>query len=70
MLKREALVEYEKCNPEKCDHGVCLAVLACEFRHLIQESPYEEPEINPAKWCHGCAKCVQACPLKAIRMSE
>lgn len=68
MPKKAAVVDYTKCHPEKCDHGVCEAVLACEFGHLMQESPYETPEINPAKWCHSCAECIKACPLKAIRM--
>ena len=68
MSKTVAMVDYERCDAEKCDHGICLAALECEYRNLIQESAYEAPEINPAKWCHGCAKCAQACPLKAIRM--
>ena len=68
MPKKVALVDYQKCHPEKCDNGICLAALECEYGNLIQESSYEVPEINPAKWCHGCAKCALACPLKAIRM--
>jgi translation initiation factor RLI1 len=68
MPKQVAMLDYQRCHPERCDHGVCLAVLECEYGSLVQESPYESPEINPSKWCHGCAKCAQACPLKAIRM--
>ena len=68
MPKKIAYVEYGKCHPEKCDQGICLAALECEYKSLIQRSPYEAPETNPAKWCRSCAKCVQACPLKAIRM--
>lgn len=68
MPKKVAMVDYQKCHPEKCDHGVCVAALECEYENLIQERYYEVPEIDPAKWCHGCAKCAKACPLKAIRM--
>ena len=68
MPKAVAAVDYHRCYPEQCDHGVCLAVLDCEYGTLIQPSLYEAPEINPAKWCHGCAKCVQACPQQAVRM--
>lgn len=68
MPKKVAMVDYQKCHPEKCDHGVCVAALECEYENLIQERSYEVPEIDPAKWCHGCAKCAKGCPLKAIRM--
>ncbi len=67
MSKKTVAVDYTKCNPEKCNQGVCVAVGACEHRSLRQDSPYETPEINPFKWCHGCAEFVQACPLKAIK---
>ena len=68
MPKKTVMVDYNKCEPEKCGDGTCLAVAECEFGSLTQECPHETPEINPAKWCHSCAKCVKACPLKAIRM--
>jgi translation initiation factor RLI1 len=68
MPKKVAVVDYQQCHPEKCDHGICLAALECEHGSLVQEDPNEAPEINPAKWCRGCAECVGACPLKAIHM--
>jgi len=60
------MVDYQKCRPERCDHGICLAAL--EYGNLMQLSSYQAPEINPAKWCHGRAKCYVARPLKVIRM--
>ncbi len=68
MPKRIAVIDYSKCHPDKCDHGVCAAAMQCEYGNLVQSDIYGEPEVNPAKWCRGCTKCVQACPFKAIRM--
>jgi len=68
MPKKIPVIDYTRCHPEECDKGVCVAALECEYGSLVQEAPYEVPELNPAKWCHSCAKCVKACPLKAIRM--
>lgn len=67
MPKPMAVVDYGKCQPDKCDKGICLAVLACPSGVLRQEGPYEMPDPNPAM-CVGCGVCAQACPLKAIRM--
>jgi len=68
MPKKAAALDYEKCRPDKCGNGVCLASLECERGSLVQSSPNEPPEINPGRWCRGCAKCAAACPFKAIRM--
>jgi translation initiation factor RLI1 len=62
-----AVVNYQACQPEKCDKGICAAVLACPNKVLKQEAPYEMPDPNPTM-CVGCGKCAQACALKAIRM--
>ena len=51
-----AMIDYQKCNPERCD------------RVLRQEAPYEFPFSHPSHFCQGCAKCVQACPFTAIRI--
>jgi translation initiation factor RLI1 len=65
MPKLMAVVDYRKCHPEKCDKGICLAVLACPFKVLRQEASYEMPDPSPSM-CVGCGLCTQACPLKAI----
>ena len=67
MPKQMAVVDYGQCQPEKCDNGICLAVLASPSKILKQEAPYEMPDPSPAM-CVGCGLCVQACPLKAIRL--
>ena len=67
MSKRMVVVNYRKCQPEKCDGGICLAVLACPQRVLQQEAPYEMPDPNPAMYV-CCGSCAQACPAKAIQM--
>jgi translation initiation factor RLI1 len=65
--KQMVVVDYRICQPEKCDGGICLAVLACPKEVLTQEAPYEMPDPNPAL-CVGCGLCAQACPAKAIQM--
>ena len=67
MPKQMAVIDYRKCQPEKCDQGICLAVLACPHKVLKQEAPYKMPD-PPLTMCVGCSLCTQACPLKAIRM--
>ncbi|MBE0479547.1 MAG: hypothetical protein IBX68_01055 [Dehalococcoidia bacterium] len=68
MPKKTVTLDYDRCCPEKCTDGVCLAALECEYGSLKQEAPYELPDLVPAKWCHGCAKCARVCPAKAINV--
>lgn len=67
MPKQVAMVDYRKCQPEKCDEGICLAVLACPNKILKQEAPHEMPNPNPAM-CVGCGMCAQACRFKAVQV--
>jgi len=63
-----AMIDYQKCSPERCDNGVCAAMLECPNKVLRQEAPYEFPFSHPSRFCQGCAKCVQACPFEAIHI--
>lgn len=67
MPGKLALVDSNKCNPEKYRDGICLAALACERKLIEQESPYRIPMTNPSL-CRVCGDCLRACPLNAIRI--
>jgi translation initiation factor RLI1 len=67
MGKKMALADFSRCQPERCESGLCLAAQACQRRLLRQEKPWKPPMSDPAL-CRGCADCLRACALKAIRM--
>ena len=64
----KAVLDIERCQPERCDKGVCLARRKCPVKALWQEEPYAAPFLSGGR-CNGCSKCVAACPVKAISMS-
>jgi len=68
MPKPHAMIDAEKCHPEKCDSGICVAALACPTKTMQQEAPYETP--FPVGLCKGCGICVLECPFKAIKMIQ
>jgi translation initiation factor RLI1 len=67
MPNKVALVHYDKCDPERCDGGICVAALACPHKLIKQEAPLQIPMPHPSL-CQGCGDCVRACPLKAIQI--
>ena len=67
MPKKVALVDFEKCRPDRCDKGICAAVQACTHKLVKQEAPDDMPMFHPST-CKGCGECVRACPLKAIEI--
>lgn len=68
--KEFALVDYEKCNPAKCnpDEGICAAVKACTHKVIKQIDGVFEPPIVFQDLCMGCWDCIEACPLDAVEM--
>jgi translation initiation factor RLI1 len=70
MPKTTAVIDYDRCKPERCDPGagLCLAVAACTRGILTQEAAYDQPFVFPPDMCQGCRDCSRACPLDAIRM--
>ena len=69
MPAKIATVDFQKCRPEACGEGKCVAAAACPRRLIRQEDPYDPPMMNPAI-CKGCRDCVRACPLGAISIIE
>ncbi|OGN87542.1 MAG: hypothetical protein A2Z74_06585 [Chloroflexi bacterium RBG_13_46_9] len=67
MPSKMALVDFNKCDPEFCAGGVCLAAKACPRKLLKQEKPDQPPMTDPSA-CRACADCVRACPKKAIKI--
>jgi translation initiation factor RLI1 len=67
MPSKIALVIYDKCQPDKCPAGICLAAKACPRKVLKQESPYETPVPSPSI-CGACNDCLRACPQNAIQI--
>jgi translation initiation factor RLI1 len=69
MHSKVALVNFNKCQPDKCEGGICKAAQACRYKLVKQEKLYEMPITDPFI-CRGCGECVNACPFKAIEISK
>ncbi|MEA3351204.1 MAG: 4Fe-4S binding protein [Chloroflexota bacterium] len=67
MPKKTVVVDYQACEPEQCEHGICHAALLCEKKVLTQEAAYEMPDTK-ASMCLSCSACIQACPQNAVRL--
>ncbi|MCD6585938.1 MAG: 4Fe-4S binding protein [Desulfobacteraceae bacterium] len=70
--KSFAAVNYEICNPGKCnpEEGRCVAVQACSHKVLKQlDGVFESPMIFQ-DLCMGCQDCIEACPLDAVYMKH
>lgn len=70
--KTFAMVDFEKCDPRRCDpeNGICAAVAACSHKVIKQmDGPFEPPMIFH-DLCQGCWECIEACPLGAVYIKE
>ncbi|OPX37121.1 MAG: hypothetical protein B1H12_05590 [Desulfobacteraceae bacterium 4484_190.2] len=70
--KSFALVDYEICIPNKCNHdeGICAAVSVCSHKVIKQIDGVFEPPIVFQDMCMGCWDCIEACQLDAIQMKH
>lgn len=65
--KIKVAIGYKRCNPNRCEKGICLVVAICPAKLWRQLRPYDYP--YPVQgFCKECKKCVESCPLGAIRM--
>lgn len=70
--KAFAMVDYEKCDPGRCDpeNGICAAVAACPHKVIKQmDGAFEQPMIFQ-DLCQGCWECIEACPMDAIQIKH
>ena len=69
IVKPIPTVNFSRCHPEKCDHGICAADDACPHNAFVQEQPYYFP-MHDASMCVGCGLCVEACQFGAVKHGE
>jgi len=67
LVRAVPSVDFCRCHPERCEHGICIAGSACPHKAFVQEDPFDFPMLNTSM-CIGCGSCSAACPLRAIRM--
>lgn len=63
----KALLDLDRCQPDRCPSGLCAARRLCDVRAIYQPDPYEVPVLDWSR-CRACAKCVGACPARAISL--
>ena len=70
--KEFALVNYEACDPLRCNsnEGLCASAKACTHKVMKQIDGPFEPPIVFQDMCMGCWDCIDACPLDAVQMKH
>ena len=69
MPQPKVVLDYQRCDPNCSDDGICPASLVCERKVLTQEKPGELPDLFPAR-CLGCVDCLQHCPTGALQLMK
>jgi len=65
----KVVLDYQRCDPNCSEDGVCPASLVCERKVLTQEEPGELPDLYPAR-CLGCVDCLSLCPTGALELMK
>lgn len=65
--KRIAVIDYDKCNPQKCGGWYCESVCPVnrQSKACISHEGQNQPTISE-ELCIGCLICVKKCPFDAI----
>ncbi len=63
--KRIAVIDYDKCHPEKCN-SLCGKI--CPINKMGKECIEGNPPIIHEELCIGCGICVHRCPFQAIKI--
>ena len=69
MPQPKIVVNYQFCEPESCEGGICAAANVCQKKVLRQEEPGEMPDVYPSL-CLGCIDCIAECPRGAIQLMK
>ena len=69
MPKSTVILDYSRCDPSKCEDGICAASKVCERKVLRQEAPGEMPDVYP-NMCLGCSDCLNFCPTGALQKMQ
>ncbi|RLB06721.1 MAG: hypothetical protein DRG50_04900 [Deltaproteobacteria bacterium] len=67
FVKPVPSIDFNQCQPWRCEGGICAAARACPHKAFLQEKPYDFP-LHDTSMCAGCGSCTSACPIRAIRM--
>lgn len=69
MPQPKVVLDYQRCDPNCSEDGICPASLVCERKVLTQEGPDELPDLHPAR-CLGCVDCLPLCPIGALQLMK